>query len=74
MSKYTETAVKLLESLPEELQGHVVEELNALVEDVRDEVCREHLFSQDSTLRAAARAARQDIASSLAPEMDYDRL
>ena len=51
MSKYTETAVKLLESLPEELQRHVVEELNALVEDVRDEVCREHLFSQDSTLR-----------------------
>ena len=74
MTKSTETAMKLLESLPEELQEHVVTKLSKLVDDARDESRWKELFSHDSQLRAAARRARQDIAAGHAADMDYERL
>jgi hypothetical protein len=37
MSKAIETALKMLESLPEGVQEHVVEEMRNLVEEARDE-------------------------------------
>ena len=74
MSKATETAIKLLESLPEEEQNKVVAELRQLVQDAQDEVRWEELFSRGDKLAEAARRARQEAAAGKAGEMDYDRL
>ncbi len=74
MSKATETAIKLLESLPEEEQNKVVAELRQLVQDAQDEVRWEELFSRGDKLAEAARRARQEAAAGKASEMDYDRL
>ena len=74
MSKATETAIKLLESLPEEEQNKVVAELRQLVQDAQDEVRWEEFFSRGDKLAEAARRARQEAAAGKASEMDYDRL
>ncbi len=74
MSKATETAVKLLESLPEEAQDKVVAELRQFVQEAQDELRWDELFSQGDKLAEAARKARQDTAAGKATEMDYDRL
>ncbi len=74
MSKATETAIKLLESLPEDAQDKVVAELRQLVQDAQDELRWEELFSGDGKLAEAARRARQEAAAGKATEMDYDRL
>ena len=74
MSKATETAVKLLESLPEEAQDKVVAELRQLVQEAQDELRWDELFSRGDKLAEAARTARQDTAAGKATEMDYDRL
>lgn len=75
MSKATETAVKMIESLPEKAQERVVEELRDLVEDARDEARWDGLFERKKTaLVAAARKARKDIAAGKASDMDYDKL
>ena len=74
MSKATETAIKLLESLPEDAQDKVVAELRQLVQDAQDELRWEGLFSRDAKLAEAARRARQEAAAGKATEMDYDRL
>lgn len=75
MTKATETAVKMLESLPEELQERVVEELRDLVQEARDESRWDELFDgKKAGLAAAARKARKDIAEGKATEMDYRKL
>ncbi len=74
MSKATETAVKLLESLPEEAQDKVVAELRQLVQEAQDELRWDELFSRGDKLAETARTARQDTAAAKATEMDYDRL
>ncbi len=74
MSKATETAIKLLESLPEEEQNKVVAELRQLVQDAQDEVRWEELFSRGDKVAEAARMARQEAGAGKASEMDYDRL
>jgi len=74
MSKTTETAIKLLESLPEPAQERVLDALRQLVQDAQDEQRWDQLFERRPKLAAAARQARQDIAAHKATEMDYDRL
>ncbi len=75
MSKTTETVVKMIESLPENAQERVVEELRNLVEDARDESRWDDLFEQKKAgLAAAARKARKDVAAGEATDMDYDKL
>jgi len=75
MSKATETAIKILESLPEETQERVVEELRSLVEEIRDEKRWNELFERKKAgLVAAARKVRKDVAAGKATEMDYDKL
>jgi hypothetical protein len=65
MSKATETAAKMIESLPEGAQERVVEELRQLVEDARDEAKWDELVDKKKDgLRAAARKARKEIAES----------
>ena len=74
MSKATETAVKLLESLPEETQERLIETLRQLVQEAQDETKWKQLFTDREGLIAAARKARADVEASKATEMDYDRL
>jgi hypothetical protein len=74
MSKTTETALKLLESLPESAQQRVVDALRHLVQDAGDEERWDELFGRSSKLVEAARQAKQDIAEGKASDMDYERL
>jgi hypothetical protein len=75
MSKATETAAKMIESLSEAAQERVVEELRALVEDVRDEAKWDDLIEKKRDgLVAAARKARKEIAEGKATDMDFDKL
>jgi DNA phosphorothioation-dependent restriction protein DptG len=75
MSKATETAVRMIESLPESAQEKVVEELRALVEDVREEANWDELIERKkNSLVAAARKAREEIAAGKATDMDFDKL
>jgi len=50
MNKATETAAKMIESLPESAQDRVVEELRALVEDARDEAKWDELIVRKKTV------------------------
>jgi hypothetical protein len=64
MNKATETAAKMIESLPESAQDRVVEELRALVEDARGEAKWNKLIERKKDgLVAVARKARQEIAA-----------
>jgi len=75
MNKATETAVKMIESLPEKAQERVVEKLRDLVEEARDERRWDDLIERKKAgLVAAARKARKDIAAGKASDMDYDKL
>jgi hypothetical protein len=75
MSKATETATKMIESLPESVQDRVVEELRILVEDVREEAKWDALIeSKKGRLVAAARKARKEIAAGKATDMDFNKL
>ena len=70
MSKATETAATMIESLPEAAQ-----ELRALVEDARDEAKWDDLIEKKRDgLVAAARKARKEIAEGKATDMDFDKL
>ena len=75
MSKATETATKMIESLPEVAQDRVVEELRILVENVREEAKWDALIERKKgRLVAAARKARKEIAAGKATDMDFDKL
>jgi hypothetical protein len=75
MSKAIETAIKMIESLPESVQDRVVEELRILVEDVREQAKWDALIeSKKGGLVAAARKARKEIAAGKATDMDFDKL
>jgi hypothetical protein len=75
MSKATETAAKMIESLPDAVQERVVDELRALVEDARDEAKWDDLIARKKDgLVAAARKARKEMAADKATDMDFDKL
>ena len=75
MNKATETAAKMIESLPEGAQDRVVEELRALVENARDDAKWDDLFAKKKdALIAAARKAQKEIAQGKATDMDFDKL
>jgi hypothetical protein len=75
MSKATETATKMIESLPEAAQDRIVEELRILVEDSREEAKWEALLERKKDrLVAATRKVRKEIAVGKATEMDFDKL
>jgi len=75
MSKATETAVKMIESLPEDVQGQVVAGLRVLVEEARDEAKWDALIEKKKeSLIDAARKARKEIEKGKADDMDFDKL
>lgn len=74
MTKAIETAVKILESLPEPTQENLVEELRRLALEAQDEAKWDKNFTRNSGLENAARNVRKDIAEGKASEMDFEQL
>jgi hypothetical protein len=75
MSQTTETAIKLLERLPEEAQVQVLEALRQLVAEANDDAQWDGLFRKSQNLlAAAARNARAEVTAGNATPMDFDKL
>jgi hypothetical protein len=69
------TAIKMLESLPEEAQDRVLEHLREYIEDLRDEAKWDHTFARtQKNLVKAAKKARREIAAGKAKPMDLKQL
>jgi hypothetical protein len=69
------TIVKMLESLPIEVQDRVAEHLREYIDDLQDDLRWNQSFQRtQSKLIAAARRAKQEIAEGQATAMDYDQL
>jgi hypothetical protein len=74
-SAATATIIKMLETLPEQLQDRVVEHLRDYIEDLRDEARWNESFSRtQGNLVAAARQARKAISEGEASPLDFDKL
>ena len=74
MTKAIETAIRLLETLPESTQEHLVENLRRLAFEAQDEAQWDKLFARSSGMKAAAREAAQEIAAGNASDMDFNKL
>ncbi len=75
MTKTAETALKLLESLPEEAQEKVIAEMRLVVQELNDELKWDELFKRKKEgLGVAARRAREEIAAGKARPMDLSDL
>lgn len=69
------TIVKMVESLPDDLQEKVVEHIRDYITDLEDEKLWDTSFKQtQDNLVAAARKAKQEIAAGQSTPMDYDQL
>lgn len=69
------TMIKMLESLPDQLQESVVEHMRDYIEDMREETKWKESFSRtQDKLIMAARKARQEIAEGKASPLDIDKL
>lgn len=73
-TKAIETAIKLLETLPEPTQEQLVDELRRLALEARDEAKWDELFARSGRLKAAGQKARQEIAAGRASDMDFEKL
>ena len=69
------TIVKMVESLPDELQEKVVEHIRDYIADLEDEKSWDASFQRtQDNLVAAARKAKQEIAAGQSVPMDYEQL
>ena len=69
------TLIKMMESLPENSQDHVVEHLRQYMEDLQDDLRWDSLFNKTQPqLIAAAQRAKLEIATGLSKPLDHDRL
>jgi hypothetical protein len=69
------TIVKMVESLPDELQEKVVEHIRDYIADLEDEKRWDTSFQRtQGNLVAAARKAKQEIAAGQSVPMDYEQL
>lgn len=69
------TMMKMLESVPDQLQETVVEHMRDYIEDIRDDAKWKDLFSRtQDKLIAAARQARQEIAGGKSSPLDVEKL
>jgi hypothetical protein len=69
------TIVKMVESLPDDLQEKVAEHVREYIADFEDEAKWESLYQRtNSNLVAAARQAKREIAEGKSVPMDYDSL
>ena len=71
----TMTIIKMLETLPKQLQDRVVERVRKYIEDLRDEFRWDESFSRtQETLVNAARLARKEIGEGKASLLDVEKL
>jgi hypothetical protein len=69
------TIVKMVESLPDELQEQVVEHVRAYLAELEDEKRWDSSFKRTQhNLVAAAQKAKAEIAAGYSMPMDYDQL
>lgn len=69
------TIVKMLESLPDDLQERVAEHMREFITDLEDEARWESSFKQTrNSLVAAAQQAKREIAEGQSMPMDYEQL
>jgi glycerate-2-kinase len=69
------TLVKMVESLPDELQDQVVEHVRAYLAEIEEEKRWDASFKRTKeNLVAAARKAKEEIAAGMARPMDYEQL
>lgn len=69
------TIVKMVESLPDELQEKVVEHIRDYIADLEDEKRWDTSFQRtQDNLVAAAQKAKQEIAAGQSVPMDYEQL
>jgi translation initiation factor 2B subunit (eIF-2B alpha/beta/delta family) len=69
------TIVKMVESLPDALQQRVAEHIRDYILDLEDDAQWESSFQKtQSSLVAAARRAKQQIAEGQSLPMDYEQL
>jgi muconolactone delta-isomerase len=69
------TIVKMVESLPDELQAQVVEHVRAYLAELEEEKQWDTSFKRtQDNLVTAARKAKAEIAAGLATPMDYAQL
>ena len=74
-SATTVTVIKMLETLPEEIQERVLEHMRIYIEDIREEAKWSESFSKSQNkLVAAARQARKQIADGKASLLDLNKL
>jgi hypothetical protein len=67
------TVVKIMESLPIEVQDGVAEHLKAYIDELQDEIRWNKSFQRtQSGLIDAAKKAKQEIAEGKASTMNYD--
>ena len=69
------TLVKMVESLPDDLQEKVVEHIRDYITDLEDEQRWDASFKRtQDNLIAAARKAKQEMAAGQSMPMDYEQL
>lgn len=69
------TMIKMLETVPDQLQETVVEHMRDYIEDIRDEAKWKNSFSRtQDKLIAAARQVRQEIAGGKSSPLDVEKL
>jgi translation initiation factor 2B subunit (eIF-2B alpha/beta/delta family) len=69
------TMIKMLETLPYQLQENVVEHMRDYIEDMRDEAKWKESFSRtQDKLMAAARQARREITGGQSSPLDMEKL
>lgn len=69
------TMMKMLESVPEQLQEEVIEHMRDYIEDIRDEARWKESFSRtQDKLVAVARQTRKEISEGKASPMDIEKL
>ncbi len=74
-SEAISTVIKMMESLPEDVQNQIAQHLHEYIQDLEDEIKWDNSFQQNQNkLVAAAQKAKQEIARGLSQPMDYDKL
>ena len=69
------TVMKMMESLPLDVQDRVADHLREYIGDLQDEIRWSESFQRtQQKLVAAARRAKQEIAEGQATALDYDQL
>lgn len=74
MTKSAVTAIKMLESLPEDLQERVADLLCEIVDDMRDEGKWNRLIHDGKKMQDLAQKAQKEIQAGRVTDMDFDKL